>query len=218
MSVGVREVWWGGRFLAQRECADWEGLPPHRVVRPSRCPRGGEEEGGMGCRCKGLWYWRVPGRSLVGCLSGCAVRVTQPLRLIDSGYVQTVLPELDPGTRAAGRSWSRRAVAGHRPGFPLRCRWLTLCESPCFVRRVVWVRCPGQAPGTQVPKPPRCTTRAANRNYFKLAFRLEIPELEMSVIVLLDLLEVIMERRLSLLLELLVLKHHHLHFQILVLL
>ncbi len=109
--------------------------------------------------------WRVPGRRLVGCLSRCAVRVTQPLRLIDSGYVQTVLPELDPGTRAAGRCWSRRAVAGHRPGFPLRCRWLTLCESPCFVRRVVWVRCPGQAPGTQVPKPPRCTTRAANRTY-----------------------------------------------------
>jgi hypothetical protein len=60
--------------------------------------------------------WRVPGRRLVGCLSRYAVRVAQPPRLIDSGYIQTVLPELDPGTRAAGRSWSRRAVAGPQAG------------------------------------------------------------------------------------------------------
>jgi hypothetical protein len=30
-------------------------------------------------------------------------------------------------------------------------------------RWVVWEKCSDQAPGTQVPKPPRCTTRAANR-------------------------------------------------------
>jgi hypothetical protein len=39
---------------------------------------------------------------------------------------------------------------------------------PCPDRRVVWVACPDQAPETQVPKPPRCTTRAANR--FSLIF------------------------------------------------
>ncbi len=55
---------------------------------------------------------------------GCC-RVTQPLRLVDLGYVQTVLPELDPGARATGRSWSRRAVAGPGPRFALGCRWLT---------------------------------------------------------------------------------------------
>ena len=27
MSVGVRKVWWGGRFLAQRECAGREDCP-----------------------------------------------------------------------------------------------------------------------------------------------------------------------------------------------
>ncbi len=51
-----------------------------------------------------LGQWQVPGRRLVGCLSGTTVRVMQPLRLIDSGFVQAVLPELDPGARAAGRS------------------------------------------------------------------------------------------------------------------
>jgi hypothetical protein len=40
-------------------------------------------------------------------MSGYAVRVTQPLRLVDLGYVQTVLPELGPVARAAGRSGFR---------------------------------------------------------------------------------------------------------------
>ena len=51
--------------------------------------------------------WRVPGRRLVGLMSGYAVRVTQPLRLVDLGYVQTVLPELEPVARATRRSGYR---------------------------------------------------------------------------------------------------------------
>ncbi len=54
---------------------------------------------------------------MVGLLSGYAVRVTQPLRLVDFGYVQTVLPELGPGSCATGAIWSRRAVAGPGPEF-----------------------------------------------------------------------------------------------------
>jgi hypothetical protein len=61
--------------------------------------------------------WRVPGRRLVGLLTAYAVRIAEPLRLVDFGYVQTVLPELDSGFRATGAIWSRRAVAGPGPEF-----------------------------------------------------------------------------------------------------
>ncbi len=59
--------------------------------------------------------WRVSGRRLVGLLSGYAVRVTQPLRLVDFGNGQTVLPELSPGFPRDWAIWSRRAVAGPGP-------------------------------------------------------------------------------------------------------
>ncbi len=40
-------------------------------------------------------------RRLVGLMSGFGVRVTQPLRPIVLGYVQPVLPEIEPVARAA---------------------------------------------------------------------------------------------------------------------
>jgi hypothetical protein len=58
-------------------------------------------------RCGRVGQGRVPGRRLVGLMSGYARRVTQPLRLVELGCVQTVLPELEPMARATRRSGCR---------------------------------------------------------------------------------------------------------------
>jgi hypothetical protein len=70
---------------------------------------------------------------------------------------------LNPGLRQLGEIG--RVGQSRVPGRGLH--WGAGGLRPCglagLVRRDVRVGCPGQAPGTQVPKPPLCTTRAANR-------------------------------------------------------
>jgi hypothetical protein len=109
---------------------------------------------------------RVPDQRFGGAVVGlrCAGYAAPPSgQLWPFGYVQTVLPEHVPGARATGRSWSRQAVAGPGPRFALRCKWLTAVQVAMPRPAGCLSGCPDHAPGTQVPKPPRCTTRAANR-------------------------------------------------------
>jgi hypothetical protein len=60
-----------------------------------------------------------------GCCRVTLCGLRSPLRLVDLGYAQTVLPELDPRARVTGRSWLLLAVVDLGPRIALRCRWLT---------------------------------------------------------------------------------------------
>ncbi len=115
-------------------------------------------EYGPGPRATGaIWSHRtvaVSGQEVGWSVYGvrCA-GVAEPLRLVDFGYVQTVLPELDPGSRATGAIWSRRTVAGPGPefGFGRPAAYAVRVAEPspsgCLSE------CSDQAPGMQVPKP-----------------------------------------------------------------
>jgi hypothetical protein len=94
-------------------------------------------------RCGRVGQGRIPGRRLVGLMSGYARRVAQPPPSGRTG----VRSDRTPGAWARGTC--HRAVR--------------LSAKRAAVRWIIWVVYPVQAPGTQVPKPPRCTTRAANR-------------------------------------------------------
>jgi hypothetical protein len=108
--------------------------------------------------------WRIPGRRLVGLLTAYAVRVAEPLRLVDLGTSRPCSRSLVPGTARLERFG--RVGQWRVPGrsFSLGCGWHTLCGFAEPSPPGCLSECSDQAPGTQVPKPPRCTTPAANRS------------------------------------------------------
>ena len=107
--------------------------------------------------------WRVAGRRLVlGCCRVTLCGLHSPSVWLTFGYVQTCSQGLVPGPArlsdlvASGCGGYRAEVC-----IELQVAYAVRVAMPCPAGCLGG--CPDQAPGTQVPKPLRCTTRATNR-------------------------------------------------------